>query len=794
MGGTTVTDGGKVLYAVSNGYVRNYQGNLATEWSIYVANSSSATTANYVTTIPSSALVLDAEADFDKTAYSSRYTPLLSYYKSAWNTLNTPTYNTLPVKVTYENTVFGGWSLITNDGTCPPGAGGQDEEHKDPANRMDGKWDYILNTDYSTADIRIEYSNDNGANYSTDAFDTGTNQGGTTHATAFFNNTGASYVDKHEVTSNDHVPVSTTNKYKLKTVPEPSTGYQFVGWYRLDSNSETPEFISSSTEAESLMSAKATFIARYKHVTNGNLVINHNVNGAGTATNHTVKVEIFDNADVNNETPIKTFTGESVPLNSTYISSASTYKLRVTLTAIADAGSYIANSNAVPTVACSQAAATYYKDPVYTRTGRFAASVYPQNVVTTVDTFTIASLYSGDSGETQNFTVLNYTTTFNKLPTYTINYKYHGRQSGENYLTFTRTITLSPDEAEGIDSNGAPYAGNGNTPLRPTYITENTDLINDITANSPDQNDLETDVFNKVIRWSMENYKPDTATDSAVTLYALESDPTYTLTYTYYNESGVEQPAQTVSGVYNDLITLDGNNDTFATAAVDNEGNKFAYWADAAGNPLTGTKEYKMRLIDDVTIHPVYGNPANGWNSAIDKITRTHETSDNSDNVFTDFALRFTGFDSSGKFIHINPDHLNDYTVGVAVVYDTAGNNTTFTTDQISGSAFYNLSTTTNYKTAQAMIQRLVDNNNIMAARLSQINSTTYVTRYEANNNNLTNFNRIDLAVKYNYSQNYKRYYDAYAYILDKSNNNVIAVSPVKSGYLYDGKLPVGIN
>nr|WP_316624255.1 hypothetical protein [uncultured Ruminococcus sp.] len=791
LGGTTVTDGGKVLYAVSNGYVRNYQGNLATEWSIYVADSSSAPTANYVTTIPSSALVLDAEADFAKNAYSSNYTPALSTYSDAWDILNGSKYNSLPVKITYEKAVFGGWSLITNDGTCPTGAGGQDESHKDLANRMDGKWDYILNTDYSTADIRIEYSNDNGATYSTDAFNAGTNQGGTTEATAFFNNTGASYVDKHEVTSNDHVPVSTTNKYKLKTVPAPSTGYQFVGWYRLDNNSETPEFITSSTEAESLMSAKATFIARYKHVTNGNLVINHNVDGEGVSTNHTVKVDIFaGDAVIGTDEPIKTFTGESVPLNSTYINSNSSYKLRVTLTAIADAGSYIANSNAVPTVACSQAAATYYKDPVYTRTGRFAASVYPQNVVTTVDTFTIASLYSGDSGEDQIFTVLNYTTTFNKLPTYTINYKYHGRQSGENYLKFTRTITLSPDEAEGKNSSGADYSGNNGTALRPTYITTESDgLINDITANAPDKNDLETQVFNKTIAWSV----PASVGDSPLDVCASESDPEYTLTYSYIGANGDPVTGKTVSGFYNDLITLDGTHDTFATAAVDNEGNKFAYWADAAGNPLTGTKEYKMRLIDNVTIHPVYGNPANGWNSAIDKITRTHETSDNSDNVFTDFALRFTGFDNNGAFIHINPDHLDEYTVGVAVVYDTAGNNTTLTTDQISGSEFYKLSETTKYKTAAEMVQLLVDNNKT-SARLREVSDTTYVTRYEATNSNLTNFNRIDLAVKYNYSQNYKRYYDAYAYILDKSNNSVIAVSPVKSGYLYDGKLPVGIN
>ena len=194
-----------------------------------------------------------------------------------------------------------------------------------------------------------------------------------------------------------------------------------------------------------------------------------------------------------------------------------------------------------------------------------------------------------------------------------------------------------------------------------------------------------------------------------------------------------------------------------------------------------------MRLVNDVTIYPVYGNPANGWNSSIDKITRTHQTSDTSDSIFTDFALRFSGFDENGSFIHINPDYKDKYTVGVAVVYDTAGNNTT-EIDVQKDTAFYNLS---QYTDAKTMIQTLVDKNKT-TARLSAISSTTYVSKYDADNDLLTNFNRIDYAIKYNYNTYYKRSYDAYAYIVDKDTNTVLDVSPVKSGYLYDGKLPSG--
>ncbi|MBR1534598.1 MAG: hypothetical protein IJ639_09540, partial [Ruminococcus sp.] len=564
-----------ILYVVSNGYARNYQGDYATEWSVYYDSSGSGSTASFVGTIPSSALILDSSSDF-ATYSDSGYGPDITDYQNVWTTLKN-TYSNYKVKITYEKGIYGGNTLINTSAKTKSGG-------TDNATRIDGKWDFILNSSYSTANIIIQKSTDNGSTYTEDTFVTNTNQGTTTQATAYFNNTGESYSGTHEVTTANEVVVSTTDKYKLKTVPNATTGYQFVGWYRLDDGSETPELISTSTEAESLMSSKATFIARYKYVTSGNLVINHAVNGEGKSTNHTVKVEIFaDDATPGSDDPITSFTGESVTLGSTYISSNSTYKIRVTLTAIADANtSYIANSSAVPTVACSQDAATYYNNPSYTRTGRFATSVYPQNVVTTVDTFTIASLYGGDTS--QNFTVLNYTTTFNKLPTYTINYKYHGRgMSGSDYLTFTRTITLSADEAEGKNAEGNDYSGNNGTALRPTYTTTQGDgLVNDITANAPDQNSLETDVFNKNISWSV----PSTVTASPLTVYATETDPTYTLTYTYYDVNGTAHSAQTVTGSYNTLIRFGETSGTVATASTKG-GQKFAYWADANDKPLT---------------------------------------------------------------------------------------------------------------------------------------------------------------------------------------------------------------
>ena len=779
-GGTEVSGSGR-LYVVSNGYARNYQGNYATEWSIYYDSTGSGTTANLVGTIPGSALILDAAADFSKSEYDGNYNPKLSTYLSVWNTLNTSTYKNLPVYITYEQGINGDLSRINTSYDAPK------KTERDPATRIDGKWDYTKNDDYVTANIKIQLSADNGVTYTDDAFSSG-NTGTTTQAEAYFNNTDPRYQNSHEVTLAYEVPVSTTNTFKLKTVPKPSTGYQFVGWYRLDDSSDHPELISTLTDAESLMSSKATFIARYKLVTSGNLVINHDADGAGGSTKHTVKVEIYDNEEL-----VNTFEDESVTIDDTYITSSSNYKIKVTLTAKADVNSYIANDNAasnpVPTVACSQDDSKFYNSPAYTRNVRFANSQYPIDIVTAYSTFNVGDLYTTTSGTTtQSIKVLTYTTTFNKLPTYTINYKYHGRQSGDGYLTFTRTITLSPDEAEGKTAAGDAYSGNEGHALTATYKTTDGDgLVNDITANAPNANDLKTEVFNKVIAWSV----PSTVTANTLDVIATESEPDYTLTYSYVDINGDTVNNKTVTKKYNTLITLDGNNSTFATAPTQN-GAKFAYWADENGKPLTTTREYKMRLVNNVTIHPVYEAVSAGWNSAIEKITRTHETSDNSDFVYTDFALRFTGFDDSGSFITINPNFKDSYRVGVAIVYDTAGNNTTHTDEEIkTGVPLYDLTQSSKYGSKEDLIRLLVTNR-ITTAKLADISSTTYVSMFDADNTKLTNFNRMDYAVKYNYNTYYKRSYDAYAYVIDKNNNSVLAVSPVKSGYIFDGNYPVG--
>ncbi|MBR1534395.1 MAG: hypothetical protein IJ639_08520, partial [Ruminococcus sp.] len=769
-GGIDVTNTSKTLYVVSNGYVRNYQGDYATEYSIYY--STNGTTGTKIGDIPGSALIMNDSNSFTKIVYNSSYGPALSTYLTTYNTLKA-NYANCPVKITYEQGIYAGNTRINTDGATPSGG-------TDMATRIDGKWDFTTADMMIDANIIIQKSDDNGNSWTEDTFSTG-NTGTATGAQAYFNNTGAAYCNTHSATN---VPISNTDTFKLKTVPDAGTGYVFVGWYRLDDNTDHAEPISTNTESESKMSSKATFIARYKKVSNGNLVINHLVDGAGTPNDYTVQVQLLDT----NDSEVQTFgssSSTSVTLDSTYIHSDSTDKIKVTLVAKAADGSYIANTNTVPTVTCSQDASTFYKMPTYDRNGRFAESNYPINVTTTIGVFNVSDLFNNT---TQKFTVLNYTTTFNKLPTYTINYKYHGRQStgASDYLTFTRTITLSADEAEGKNAEGNDYSGNNGTALRPTYTTTQGDgLVNDITANAPDQNDLETEVFNKNITWSV----PASVDASPLTVYATETDPTYTLTYKYYTDAGVEQ-TKTVTGAYNTLIRFGETSGTVATASTKG-GQKFAYWADANDKPLTNSILYSMRLIDNVTIHPVYGGTVNGWESAIDKITRTHETSDTSDNIFTDFALRFTGFDSNGAFIHINPDHLGDYKVGVAVVYDTAGDNTTETTEQINGSAFYDLTKSSKYGTKENLVQLLITNNKT-SARLSEVSATTYVTRFDADNSKLTNLNRIDLAVKYNYKQNYKRKYDAYAYIVDTSNNTVIAVSPVKSGYLYDGTLPVG--
>lgn len=788
--GQTSLDASKTLYVISNGYACNYEGEFATEWAVYV--STDGTNATYVTTIPSSALLINSAARLSESVYpnsnTAKYTPLLSSYTSAYNTLKN-TYSHYKVKITYEKVLKYGDSVLH----------GNNIETNDIANRIDGKWDYTKNTDYVVADVKIQYRNTPDGAYTDDTFGgTGNYTGTTTQATAYFTNeepvvSGATSIYQKTSCPTGTYYVSNDVYFTFLTTPKASAGYQFDGWYMKTDASDEAVLIDTSTSAKSLMDSNATFIARYTKVSSGSLTITHSSSGSGSANRIALKAEVIDPNDPTNA--IETYSGtDYVTIPTAYIKNTSSYQVKVTLYSVANPATSYIDMVTNPTAITSEkdgGSVNVFNSPTYTYDRR-DASKYNQNVTTVIGAFNISALFSGT---TQNTMLINYTTRIDKLPTYTINYRYHGRgQTGDNYMTFTRTISLTPDEAEGKNADGTTYSGNNGQALTATYITSSSDnLVNDITANAPNQNDLQTEVFNKEIEWKA----PASIEPNSTTVTAEENDPKYTLTYWYVDGNDGIKKLGSVEAEYNKLITLGeiiGETTTYATAEAYN-GEKFAYWALGTeyGNPLTSTREYKMRLVNNVTIYPVYGNPANGWNSAIDKITRTHQTSDTSDSIFTDFALRFSGFDENGSFIHINPDYKDKYTVGVAVVYDTEGNNTTETTEQLpdSSGVFYDLSKTTKYKTAQDMIQLLVTGNKT-TARLREISDTTYVSKYDADNDLLTNFNRIDYAIKYNYNTYYKRSYDAYAYIVDNETNNVLAVSPVKSGYLYDGKLPSG--
>lgn len=788
--GQTSLDTNKTLYVISNGYACNYEGEFATEWAVYV--STDGTNATYVTTIPSSALLINSAARLSESVYpnsnTAKYTPLLSSYTSAYNTLKN-TYSHYKVKITYEKVLKYGDSVLH----------GNNIETNDIANRIDGKWDYTKNTDYVVADVKIQYRNTPDGAYTDDTFGgTGNYTGTTTQATAYFTNeepvvSGATSIYQKTSCPTGTYYVSNDVYFTFLTTPKASAGYQFDGWYMKTDASDEAVLIDTSTSAKSLMDSNATFIARYTKVSSGSLTITHSSSGSGSANRIALKAEVIDPSDNNNV--IETYNGtDYVTIPTAYIKNTSSYQVKVTLYSVANPATSYIDMVTNPTAITSEkdgGSVNVFNSPTYTYDRR-AASKYNQNVTTVIGAFNISALFSGT---TQNTMLINYTTRIDKLPTYTINYRYHGRgQTGDDYMTFTRTISLTPDEAEGKNADGTTYSGNNGQALTATYITSSSDnLVNDITANAPNQNDLQTEVFNKEIEWKA----PASIEPNSTTVTAEENDPKYTLTYWYVDGNDGIKKLGSVEAEYNKLITLGeiiGETTTYATAETYG-GEKFAYWALGTeyGNPLTSTREYKMRLVNNVTIYPVYGNPANGWNSAIDKITRTHQTSDTSDSIFTDFALRFSGFDENGSFIHINPDYKDKYTVGVAVVYDTEGNNTTATTEQLpdSSGVFYDLSKTTKYKTAQDMIQLLVTGNKT-TARLREISDTTYVSKYDADNDLLTNFNRIDYAIKYNYNTYYKRSYDAYAYIVDNDTNNVLAVSPVKSGYLYDGKLPSG--
>lgn len=279
----TLTDSTKYFYAVSDGYIQSYIGDLATEWSIYDTNG------DYVTKLPSSVLFYD---------YTSHKSDWYSATNDTW-TLPSAMPSDFPSGVTTDKRNY--WSeyktLFEKDGalgtpvqlTFESAVYAKATNDKDPAERCDGRWFASRANDSIQSSIKIEYRDSSSSD--TWTADTLTLVSGnkyvgtTTKADVAFSDATLTS------TLNSNTNTATTSEYNRSSSTRfdftadtqggslnDKSVYHFDGFYRVIDGDYSPLDSTSASGTETGSVDRLTgydIVARYTKVANSTLTISH---------------------------------------------------------------------------------------------------------------------------------------------------------------------------------------------------------------------------------------------------------------------------------------------------------------------------------------------------------------------------------------------------------------------------------------------------------------------------------------------------------------------------------------
>lgn len=291
----TVKTQSEYLTIVSDGYVNyykdsaNYLGQYATKWYIYNK------AGQKVAALPPSALlygltkssselenlVNQDAVPTDFMSDSGASTSVISGYWASFKLL----YNSYAGKyaiINYESAIY---------------SSGRDGADVQPGERCDGRWYYSVDNAKITGDIKIEYANtlDNFTTMTgvkTDTFIEGTATGKNTAAEAYFTSpAGQSTGDKptHVETTSDN---SENFKFTVGATSSTTSGYTFVGWYRLIDDTykavNDPSELNKTT-GQVARNANVVLVARYIKTPGGSMTFHHSLYngtnaGGGKAT------------------------------------------------------------------------------------------------------------------------------------------------------------------------------------------------------------------------------------------------------------------------------------------------------------------------------------------------------------------------------------------------------------------------------------------------------------------------------------------------------------------------------
>lgn len=283
----TVKSQSEYLTIVSDGYVNYYKdsvkylGQYATKWYIYNK------AGQKVAALPPSALlygltkssselenlVTQDTAPSDFMSDSGASTDLISNYWASFKSL--------------YNSYAGKYAIINYESAIH--SSGRDNAENQPGERCDGRWYYSVDKANITGDIKIEYADTLDSfttmtGVKTDTFIEGTATGKNTAAEAYFTSpAGQSSVDKptHVETTSDN---SENFKFTVGATSSTTSGYTFVGWYRLIDDTykavNDPSELNKTT-GQVARNANVVLVARYIKTPGGSMTFHHSLyNGA----------------------------------------------------------------------------------------------------------------------------------------------------------------------------------------------------------------------------------------------------------------------------------------------------------------------------------------------------------------------------------------------------------------------------------------------------------------------------------------------------------------------------------
>lgn len=294
------------LTIVSDGYVNYYKntadylGQYATKWYIYNKEG------QQVAALPPSALLYGltksstqlenlvtqdtAPADFMSDSGAS--TDVISGYWASFKSLYT-NYAGKYAIINYESSIH---------------SSGRDGAKIQPGERCDGRWYYSVDKAKITGDIKIEYADTLDSfttmtGVKTDTFIEGTATGKNTAAEAYF----TSPADQSTAVKPTHVETTSDNsenfKFTVGATSSTTSGYTFVGWYRLIDDTykavNDPSELNKTT-GQVARNANVVLVARYIKTPGGSMTFHHslyngtNAGGGKAATEIQVVVKSSD--------------------------------------------------------------------------------------------------------------------------------------------------------------------------------------------------------------------------------------------------------------------------------------------------------------------------------------------------------------------------------------------------------------------------------------------------------------------------------------------------------------------